>query len=83
MSDYNSFPVDINADDFKHKRQFKFRKEITDLIRRGIFPITYDFGLYDLSSSKIDMVLKELRDRNFICNVTSPYHGGCIVKIDI
>ena len=43
---YDSFPDDINANKFKDEKLIKFRKEITDLVRKGIFPITYDFGIH-------------------------------------
>ena len=96
MSNYNSFPVDINANNFKDEKLIKYRKEITDLIRRGKFPVTYDFGIYSFNSSKtervlynsrIEKVLKELSYRNFICNTIPLFQfggsSGYVVKIDI
>lgn len=38
-----------------------------------------------INNVSIDLVIKELKDRNFSCNIIPPQYNecGCIVKIDI
>lgn len=62
MEEYTTFPADIIH---VNEALQKARKEITQLIRDGIFPIKYTVNYPKFNRKQTESLCKELEDRGF------------------